>query len=327
MSTQEIVKALISPAEKLIDAVRSAIGKAYEPRYLRRMADAEAHRINVVGNALLDRVEIPAVFNNGNLEMDTTDFEGLIKRAKQRLALQELSKQNNIESVVDQAYAMLEGEEPIPDEPIDSDWINRFFSSVQEISSEQMQLIWSRILAGEVKKPGSFSLRTLDTLRNINQKEAEMFVQIAPFLVSSESALVLSSDKALLAKYGIPYGMIVALDECGLINSSSFLSLDIQLSEQNETTIYTRERIARIKPINNENVNIKFGVYLLTTAGKELSKIIDTQPNNDYFHDLIIKIDSENRNKAVSSIHRVNYIKDNNINYALEPIETIGNAS
>lgn len=39
----EVVKALVSPVEKLMDEVSGAIGKMYEPKHTKRMADAKAY--------------------------------------------------------------------------------------------------------------------------------------------------------------------------------------------------------------------------------------------------------------------------------------------
>ena len=39
MGVTEIETATVQPANKLIDAVAGAIGKAYEPRHIRKMAD------------------------------------------------------------------------------------------------------------------------------------------------------------------------------------------------------------------------------------------------------------------------------------------------
>lgn len=55
------------------------------------------------------------------------------------------------------------------------DWFIRFFDSVGNISNAEMQNLWARILAGEIHNHGTFSLRTLETLRNMNQEEAILF--------------------------------------------------------------------------------------------------------------------------------------------------------
>ncbi len=86
MGTTEIVQALVSPAEKLIEAVSGAIGKAYEPKHIRKIA----------------------------------------KRASSRLAYQEITKQQNIEAVVDNAYEELEHAENVSSESVNSDWMFRF---------------------------------------------------------------------------------------------------------------------------------------------------------------------------------------------------------
>lgn len=52
MEVTEFVQALVSPAEKLIDAVTGAIGKAYEPKHTRKMADAKAYELNVIAETV-----------------------------------------------------------------------------------------------------------------------------------------------------------------------------------------------------------------------------------------------------------------------------------
>lgn len=47
MGATEIVQAVVSPAEKLIEAVSGAIGKAYEPRHVRKMAEAKAYELTL----------------------------------------------------------------------------------------------------------------------------------------------------------------------------------------------------------------------------------------------------------------------------------------
>ena len=48
----EIAKVLVSPCEKLMTMVAGAIGKAYEPRHTRKMADAHAYELSTIGAAM-----------------------------------------------------------------------------------------------------------------------------------------------------------------------------------------------------------------------------------------------------------------------------------
>lgn len=131
------------------------------------------------------------------------------------ISARESRKMNNVKSVVEKATShFIEGEK-VSDEPVNIDWTNRFFSIVEDISDETLQDIWGRILAGEVKQPNSFSLRTLDLLRNITKEEAELFVKASRFYIEKNfiytEEFALSLHEALL------------LGEAGLINSEELV--------------------------------------------------------------------------------------------------------
>ena len=80
----------------------------------------------------------------------------------------------NICAVVGHAAMRLENKEVPNDEP-DHDWTARFFNDVQDVSSEKMQVLWGRILSGQVERPGSSSLRTLGVLRDLDKDTANLF--------------------------------------------------------------------------------------------------------------------------------------------------------
>ena len=106
------------------------------------MADAKAHEIEKISEAMRNSMDVAVNYNQGSLSMNTEDFDEFVKRTKERLVLQELMKQQNIDSVVDNAYDLLEKLDKVSDEPLDRDWLNRFFNSVGVVSNEQMQKIW-----------------------------------------------------------------------------------------------------------------------------------------------------------------------------------------
>ena len=170
MGATEIVQAMISPAEKLIEAVSGAIGKAYEPRHVRKMADAKAYELKLIADTVRNNSDVPIVYDSTGVSIDTSNYEEIAKRASYRLAFQEITKQQNIEAVVDRAYDELSGEESANSEPVSQDWMSRFFNSVEDISNEKMQEIWGHILAGEIRSPNTYTYRTLECLKNITQQ-------------------------------------------------------------------------------------------------------------------------------------------------------------
>ena len=81
------------------------------------------------------------------------NYEALIKRTGNRLAYQEISKQENIEAIVDKACDEIKDQVVQSTENVSPEWINRYINIAGEISTEQMQELWAKILAGEVIKP------------------------------------------------------------------------------------------------------------------------------------------------------------------------------
>ena len=91
----------------------------------------------------------------------------------------------NARVVLEGAADELEDKE-VDDHDPDPDWTARFFDYVQDVSSEDMQKIWAKILAGEVESPGRTSLRTLDTLRNMTKIDADLFNGICNFVIRQD---------------------------------------------------------------------------------------------------------------------------------------------
>ena len=318
---------LSDPLTKLIETVSGGIGKLYEPTHIKRIAKAKAEEVKLLGGAISELDSIPAKYDAGRIVIDGTDYSELAKRAQGRLALQELKKQNNIDRVVGYAAQNLGDFAEVSSEPVDLDWTTRFFDAVSDVSTDEMQILWGKILAGEVNTPGSFSLRTLEAVRNMSKKEAELFSFMASFIINAEAEMFVISDASLLKKYKISYTSIMLLDECGLINSSGTLSYNSTVSKTKALPIYNRRRIVFVSCKTEEERKISFGVHTLTRVGKELIKIIDVEPNNDYLLDLAKYIESHYTGIVSISIHEINEIKDGGINYKLEPIETINTSS
>ena len=83
---------------------------------------------------------------------------------------------SNIGAAVGHAATVLDNKQ-VSDGAIDPDWTARFFNDVQDVSSEEMHVLWGRILAGEVESAGRTSLRTLGVLRDLDQATARLFVR------------------------------------------------------------------------------------------------------------------------------------------------------
>ena len=307
----ELAKVLVSPCEKLMTMVGQAIGKAYEPRHTRKMADAHAYELSTIGAAMRELADINTTYENGEVALFTEDFQRLMKRTENRMALQEITKQQNIESVVDKAYELLETENDVTDELVDQDWTRRFFNIIGDVSNSEMQELWARILSGEIKRPGSFSMRTLETIRNISTDEAKIFQRIIPLIMFKGNVYFLLSDDDILNKYELSFADIQTLDECGLVNFSETLSLNLSVSKDEPKYLLSDTLIIIIKGKKEESKKISFGVHTLTRAGLELFNILLHEPNLDYTIQVANHIFSRNPLNATTSVHElVSFKKD-----------------
>lgn len=288
-----IIKFEGKPIEKLIDVVSKAIGTIYEPRQIVRKAKAEAKAESIKA--------IEQAKTNAIIEGDTEKAEYL-DRINNRLVNKETKRQKNIEEVVSTAGRILEAEKNVSNEPINPDWTTRFFDIVQDVSDDEMRLLWGQILAGEIKQPKSYSLRTLELLRNMTKEEAELFRKVSQFTLRQGDVFLFSAD-GVLEKFGISYSAISKLIEIGLLQPGDFVT-------KNYPSQKTKDRMigivyGNLVIITNQKATantISIPIRLFTTSGKELARLISITPNIDYIKEFATTIKQEGVTVSYSKI-------------------------
>ncbi len=308
-----IINAL--PISKLISTVSAGIGKLYDPIHIKRIAKAKAEEIKLISGAMEECSVIPTQYNDGSVLLNNADWDDFVRRTQGRIAFQELQKQNNIECVVANAYNILENEQACSEEPIEQGWINRFFDSVADVSDEDLQKLWGQVLAGEIKHPKSYSLRTLETLKNLSKYEAELFAKVATLAVRMNNNLFLTSKTELLRRYEVSYDDILCLDECGLVNSDGMVSYNPEISIDEPVGIFTKSKLLLLKGTNESPTKISIGIFALTQAGKEIYSILNCDSNESYMCDLAEEIEKNYKGKVSITLHQVNIYDGENINY------------
>lgn len=325
MGTTEIVQALVSPAEKLIEAVSGAIGKAYEPKHIRKMADAKAYELKVISDTVRNNSDVPIVYDSAGVSIDTSNFEEIAKRASSRLAYQEITKQQNIEAVADNAYEELENVENVSSEPVNPDWMFRFFNSVENISNKDMQKIWGHILVGEIKQPNTYSFRTLEKLKNMTQQEAKDFQMVSSLALQNGGRKFVLSEDSILNKYGVYFSHLLELEECGLMTAQT-LSLKIVASAKEPDIIYNSGLLGLISGKEDQNQTFSMSVYVFTESGSQLIEAIHPETNSQYFIDCLKSIQDKHNDFTVTA-HNINSISpEGQINYNREDILALSDA-
>lgn len=286
MAEINLIKIDGKPLEKLIDVISKGVGTIYKPRAIRKEAEARSYEIEIV-----ERAKAKAIAEGK--EIDAAVYE----RIQERMLHQETKRQLNIDNVSQIAAEQLSQEETVSEEPVDEDWSTRFFNIIEDISDEEMQNLWGRILAGEVKQPKSYSLRTLELLKNLSKNEADIFTKVANFAIKSgnEYFLFKGKDQNLLKeKYRIAYNDIALLTEIGLLQPGTFVNYEFHQQTSDYQNVFISGNLVIVIKIKANTPTIQIPVDVFSNAGNELLKLIKSNSPMDYLTSLANSIKSEN---------------------------------
>lgn len=245
------IACLSEPLKRLIEVIAEGIGGISRPILTRKNADAKAYEVRKVAEAIADSQKLlgPVSYSAGEIIIESGQGEktpqlpeaALDRRVLSRMAYQEANRQSNLERITQYAAEDIDGKEKIGHDRPDSDWTARFFRIAEDINAEQMQALWGKVLSGEVKRPGSFSLRTLDILKNISQNEAETFVRAGKIaFLSGGKVFIPNSDrgKFLESHFGLGFLDLLILREIGLLSPSD-LEFSLSATEEDQQSVFT----------------------------------------------------------------------------------------
>ena len=244
---------LSKPATTLIEKISDAVGGYFAPWQIKRIAKAEAE------SGLMRKTS----------EIEITDLH---RRAVHRWVEEEAQHQANIEDITAIALPRLNANAR-PDS-VDNDWIVNFFDKSRIVSDNEMQDLWSRVLAGEANFPGTYSKRTVNFLSDLDKTEAELFGKLCGFgwQFGTVVPLVFDVQAEIYVSHGINFGTLSHLESIGLVQLSHLTGFEqIGLSKSIVLHYYGRQlHLSLPKDADNK---LDIGKVLLTRIGKELAPI------------------------------------------------------
>ena len=282
---------------KLAETISFALGGT--ARGERKMADAKAYA-----------AELEAITKN---KVALIEAQGQDVLANYIAAKEERKLRNTI-AVIEKAQAHFTEGEKVSDEPVDEGWKNRFFGIVEEISDEELREIWGCVLAGEVKKPKSYSLRTLEILRNTTKEEAAIIVKAAPFVLKGMS---LYKDKSLSMEDNL------VLREVGIILDEG-LGLQYKWNIEKHKPFYTTLSELWVLGLHNDSENVikcQPNVYKLSTAGREIFNLVNvSEEDRQSFYKSLADTFRENGINRIT-LHKIVEKKGENTSFEEDGIE------
>ena len=153
------------------------------------------------------------------------------------------------------------------------DWFVRFYEAAGNISDEKMQVFWAKLLAGEIVNPNSFSLKTIDVLKNLRQKDAELFAKVCSHSTFHNKVFFLPHYDKYLKVCNVDYSEILSLSELGLINADGTLQLTLRLPQRNSTFFPGRDSVLLIENGKDATFDFVLNIYPFTEVGAQLAKL------------------------------------------------------
>lgn len=318
---------------RLIDALENGVGGALRPWQTRRVeranAEARAQERLLLEQAERDILDMRA----GRKKMDATGkliacnvpqplllegpkaagggepgqmapvTQGFAYAAHEAAQAQEMQHAVNLKKVA--LYAEEEAEEIDaqngdakpgngPHPKIDADWFAKWRIGAQEVSREEMQRLWGKLLAGEVSKPGTYSLHSVDFLSRMSSADADLLARVAPFATSG--GIVRLGDDYFVS-HGLSFVDFLYLDDMGLINGTvgiGGLNFTLGNTEINGRAVSMlicgkNVLIFDMGEFSKSPNKIAFEVFVLTRVGREILSLASIPTDLGYLQQICDK--------------------------------------
>lgn len=222
-------------------------------------------------------------------------------RSLQTLISREIKKQVNIDNIIVKAREFIKEKESVSDEPVDQDWVARFFNIAQDVSDDEMRNLWAKILSDEIEKPKSYSLRTLEAIKNLSKDEANLITRFCELGIGSDEFVCILGNDEFLKKKGISFFDRIQLEE---LNIAKFDLCITPKPHEPIQIVYGKKAIQIETEENRKNISmVKF-----TKVGLDVYKLVKRDLSISYVREIAEFIKSQ----GIHNIKLVDVYIENN---------------
>lgn len=213
----------------------------------------------------------------------------IVQRAAHNLLTKGIRHQANKERIAKKTAEILQ-EEPVPPSEanaqakIDDDWFNVFERYAEQASSERLQETWARVLAGEIRAPRKFSIKTLRFIAELDQATAQLFEKHLPYVCGTH---IFTPEPFS----GQPFIDMLALQDAGLLSGvGGTISQTFTLHTHGMMFVNQTNLILINGP---EGHTIRMPCVMVTKIGIELSSIVSVPFNMQATQEIVDRIPKE----------------------------------
>jgi hypothetical protein len=207
----------------------------------------------------------------------------VIQFATRSIIADAMKKELNIAKAITYAEAELKNDSsPPPEKKIEEDWLHRWRECAGQISADELQALWGKILAGEVKAPGSYSYRLLEFIKNLTKDEAVLIEKVSCFMMSG---FIAREPKDAIEAEGITFSMLLELQELGVIAGVESIGMQntfkSQLPDRFIRILFNHGKGLLVESEEKDKI-LKIGAYVVTSLGKQLLMLGNFKPSENY---------------------------------------------
>lgn len=225
-----------------------------------------------------------------------------IKSTANYYSLKQLKEASNRRAILNLAVNELNENVELEDSKneIDEDWLDMFSKLAESKSSRELHIIFSKILRGEIRSPGSFSPKTIQALTILDKETAKHFIKYCSVAYSSstgkhQNVIIFGNGphrgRGLFNKLGanVPEPFFedkagkASLQESGLLSYDESELISFELSELLKPHFIGSVEQCYVKT-KDENIRSRteFRILNFTSVGLQLKGVINPPANQEF---------------------------------------------
>lgn len=207
----------------------------------------------------------------------------IMERAMNNMLSRQYKIQENKDAIVGVAISDLKNNSvDINSAGPSEDFLNRFERHAEDATSDELRLMYGRILSGEIRKPGSISPATLHFVSMLEQETTGLIQRLLPYSFSEKGGGVILD----LIEPALSVAEEARLEQCNFCTPRKQISF--HLSDQGTHVL----RIGNGKAIflfGSPHKKVKYTAAILSIEGRDLVKILNVDFDIQAFADFTLK--------------------------------------
>jgi hypothetical protein len=289
----------LAASDNTLDKVGSGLAMFFSKRAARARID----------HAMATR--IAQKFENGDYNLEPAEqffFASVYKK--------EIRQFENQQRILDRAQELLPEAKlllPMSSEASEAkstsdDWVERFLESATRVSDAEMVELFARIAAGEFTRPGSFSMKTLSVVLDMDADTIAKWRSLRPLVFDKQFLIPYDEIPTFYSSRSLSYDTFVHLESCGLVKLDKNCFRNAASWSHTEGTTNVIGYCDRtIYYYSEEVAHLYFDAWGVTPVGQQLLAMTAASHDEEFFQKLLDYIGTAQPDNLITDPKKVRH--------------------